>query len=457
MGSLYQPLNFKLLSVNEVSELLQSSKISLDWAGRVIFIDYDNTSLVLFRQGLEIQLFFSSDVFHSLFDQEKKSQLKNNDIVSYFISGQVMSRIKKIDSYSVGIQVENFKFRTLVSSTAASPLSFTPRLNRVWMEFIHLIKIYFSEHLGFNEVDSPTLVPCPGMETHLNGFSTEVVMGQKRIKCYLPTSPEFHLKKMLASGWEKIFEIKKCFRNGERGPHHSLEFYMLEWYRAYACIESIMSDVENLLFFLAKNLSLKESLLKVNFSPFFQVERVSIKDLFMELFQFNLTPQTSVEELLDLASRLSLDLRGDRDWNDVFFRIFLEKVEPFLKEKQNPVLIFNFPPTQSALARIGEDGWAKRFELYWKGLELANAFDELNDPREQRKRFEQSLIEKEELGFDLVPMDESFLKALEYGLPPSGGIALGIERLFMCFYNLEHIKDLHPNVLSSSFEEEFES
>jgi lysyl-tRNA synthetase class 2 len=299
-----------------------------------------------------------------------------------------------------------------------------------WQNFLQLIRNFFVTK-GFEEFRTPALVTSPGIEEHIDVFSTEFFRGSLRKKFYLPTSPEFHLKKALSMGWNQVFEMKECFRNDEGSPIHQPEFLMLEWYRAYSNLEFILNDTKDLLRFLAKNLQQEMPTIEVK----------SVTDLFKEFLDFELTTETSIAELKALLDSHKLTYTANDSWDDLYFRIFIEKIEPHLGQKA-PILVTKYPHSQAALARLTKDGWADRFELYWKGIELANAFHELNDVNEQQKRFEKTNEKRCLAGRESLPIDEDFMKALSYGLPPSGGIALGVERLFMCFYGIDDIREV---------------
>lgn len=298
-----------------------------------------------------------------------------------------------------------------------------------WQLFIHAIKDFFYKE-GFIEFRTPTLVASPGIEEHIDVFTTEFYRGSKKQKLFLPTSPEFHLKKALTMGWNQIFEIKDCFRNNEDSEIHQPEFTMLEWYRAYSNLDAILTDTEKLLSHLAKRVNTE---VKPN--------KKTCSEVFKEYLDFDLQTNTSKEDLIRLARKHSIEITSNDTWDDIYFRIFIEKIEPYLG-KVEPLLLTKYPPSQAALARLTDEGWADRFELYWKGMELANAFHELNDPIEQRRRFSITNEKRKQAGRESIPVDEDFLQALDYGLPPSGGIALGVERLFMCFYNIKTIKEV---------------
>ncbi len=284
-----------------------------------------------------------------------------------------------------------------------------------WPRFLQDVRDYFKAE-KFNEVHTPTLVQSSGAETHLDPFTTQI----EHATYYLPTSPEFHLKKLLSSGLNKIFEIKSCFRKDAPSSTHLYEFTMLEWYRGYAGIDEIIEDVRGLLKFVAEQ-------------P--QTDLVSMSELFKKYLEFELTPRTTLDELKSVAA----GSRPDDSWGDVFFRLFLEKIEPQIG-LERPVIVRDFPPQMAALARLNERGWADRFEVYWRGLELGNAYDELNDPIECEKRLRLWNEEKRALGKAEVPPSNELLKALRAGMPPSGGIAMGLERLFMAIYSIKDIR-----------------
>ncbi len=315
---------------------------------------------------------------------------------------------------------------------------FSPEWALLWQEFRRVIRQFFSDQ-GFLEGRTPTLVPSPGTEPFLVPFETTWRMGRKEIPLYLPTSPELHLKKLLVRGFPKVFELKDCFRNSEVGPQHQPEFLMLEWYRSFQRLEVIQSDIKDLLQHLVHHFSDndKRFALKKNLS----VDIKSVAELFEEKLKFTLTPKTSLEELRALARELRLHFGNEDSWNDVFFRIFLEHIEPGLGLEQ-PLIVKLYPPSQAAYARLTEEGWADRFELYWKGLEIANAFHELNDPGEQMRRFESDLNEQKRQGRVPVRLDHEFIEGLKFGMPPSSGIALGVERLFMALFDLPDIASL---------------
>lgn len=301
---------------------------------------------------------------------------------------------------------------------------------KAWAAFLARIRQFFAER-NFVEVTTPTLARSPGTEPFLDPLKLVIETDQSSLERFLITSPEFSLKRALAAGLPRIFEIAKCFRNKEGGPHHRVEFHMLEWYRSFASLDEIADDTEQLLRCFAPKVSL---------------QRVTVRELFRDYADCELHASTSRDELASAAARLAVRIDPSDDFADIFHRIFLEKIEPKIAELTSPLLISGYPPSMAALSRISRDGFADRFEIYWRGLELCNAFHELNDPSENLKRFEKDNLEKIRSGRMPVPIDDALMRALDLGVPPSGGIALGLERLFMAVHGISDIQNVRPFV-----------
>ncbi|MGZ3805198.1 MAG: EF-P lysine aminoacylase EpmA [Pseudobdellovibrionaceae bacterium] len=373
-------------------------------------------SVTLLREGESQQRLFPKLFFCELQDLEVKNVLLSGDLVAISEEGGV----------------------TLLAPQLQKLPALTLRLQtlRLWQDYIGGIRDFFREQ-GFVEMATPSLVKCPGTEPSLDVFSTEFIHGSRKEKLYLPTSPELHLKKALSLGAEKIFEIKNVFRNGEVTEHHQPEFTMIEWYRAYENLQSIKTDVRNLINYLLE----KIPALKAQMKGPLVYDTFTIQQLFSLRCDFNLKPQTGAAELKALAEKLKVDVRAATSIDDYFFLIFLEKIESQLIP-EHLSFVEKYPPYQAALARINEEGWGDRFEVYWQGLELANAFHELNDPAIQKQRFIEDLAKKRALKKEEVPLDPEFMQCLEAGLPPSAGIALGVERLFMALTGIKNISEI---------------
>ena len=324
--------------------------------------------------------------------------------------------------------------------TAVQDGALLVRRMRQWRDFLETIRSFFRER-NFLEMTTPTITTSPGTEPFLDPLSVTIETDGLLTEKFLITSPEFHLKKTLAAGATRIFEIAKCFRDREGGPHHRVEFHMLEWYRTFSSLKEIAEDVEALF-----NAVLLQGTSAPPREKLFSLKKVSVVELFREFVDFDLRSTTTREDLLLVSHRFDVRVVESDSFNDLFNKIFLEKIEGRLEEYGNggPVLISGYPPSMAALARIGADGFADRFEVYWRGLEICNAFHELNDPSENRQRFEHDTIEKNELGKSAVPIDDELMRAFEAGVPPAGGIALGLERLFMAVHNFNNMAEVRP-------------
>ena len=300
-----------------------------------------------------------------------------------------------------------------------------------WFEFLSAIAAFFREK-KFQEVKTPTLVTCPGTEPTLEVFETVFEYGREKHSFFLPTSPELNLKKLLAEGAERIFEIAAVFRNGERTERHEPEFTMLEWYRAFSYLSAIKMDMIEMIEHLCELFKVERPL---------EVLTFTMPELFKKYLQFDFKPDTTMDELKSLAQKHQIDVQSATTIDDVFYLIFMEKIEnkwPL----DRLVFVEKYPPYQAALARVGIDGWAERFEVYWKGYELANAFHELNNPQIQRQRAFEDLQKKMSSGLKKIVLDEAFFKALDYGMPPSAGIAVGLERVFMAMMGIKNIRQV---------------
>ncbi len=292
---------------------------------------------------------------------------------------------------------------------------------------------------GFIEIDPAGLQVSPGNEAHLHGFRTEAIGtdGAQQV-LYLHTSPEFAMKKLLAAGEDRIFAFAHVWRNRERGPLHSPEFTMLEWYRTGAGYTELMTDCTALLRLAAQAAGSRTlSYRGRNCDPFAEPERLSVSAAFTRFagidIDATLLPDgsTNAQALRTQMGRLELQAAPDDTWSDMVSRVLVEKVEPNLG-RDRPTILDRYPAAEAALARRTPDDqrFAERFELYACGVELANGFGELTDPEEQRARFIVEMNEKHRVYGERYPLDEDFLLALA-AMPPASGIALGFDRLVM--------------------------
>lgn len=311
---------------------------------------------------------------------------------------------------------------------------------------------HFFQTRGYMEVETPCLVPAPGMEVHLRGFATRyrphLGIGQDRT-LWLRTSPELALKRLLVGGAGKLFELARVWRNGEASPHHAPEFTMLEWYAPAMTLEGMMAETELLLRSVCPGLVGQGDRTADFARPF---ERLTMAEAFrrhcggMDILGTvdAATGEGDAARLRANAAAAGLVVPDSDSWEDGFFRLVMQHIEPAIG-RGRATFLTHWPAPQAALARRdARDGRvALRFELFAAGLELANAFEELTDPVEQRSRFERDVAQRRaETGEDGWDVDEDFLAALEVGMPEGSGIALGFDRLAMLASGATEIEDV---------------
>lgn len=293
-------------------------------------------------------------------------------------------------------------------------------------EFINKIREFFRER-DVLEVETPILSHATVTDPYIQ--SVEVPMGESKV--YMQTSPEFAIKRLLAAGIGSVYEICKSFRYGEVGQHHNPEFTMIEWYRIGFSLSDLMDEMDDLFQFLLNTE---------------KAERFSYKQVFEKYLSINPHLASAIELRICAHQYGISDVDGtDVEDRDVWLQLLMSDYIELRIGKSTPTFIYDYPSSQSALARLKDDGGVKvaeRFEVYFKGMELANGFHELADSDEQRSRFEDDLIKRKKLGCPEVKIDENFLSALAHGLPDCSGVALGLDRLFMLALGKESIGEV---------------
>ncbi|MDD1781507.1 elongation factor P--(R)-beta-lysine ligase [Enterovibrio sp. ZSDZ35] len=292
------------------------------------------------------------------------------------------------------------------------------------------IRQFFAER-DVLEVDTPSMSQATVTDIHLHTFNTAFVGPgfADGIPLYMMTSPEFHMKRLLAAGSGAIYQINKAFRNEEAGRNHNPEFTMLEWYRPGFDHHALMDEMDALL----------QMVLGVNSS-----ERMTYQEAFIKVL--GVCPlEGSMDELKVAAAPLGLsDIADPEEDRDTLLQLLFSVGVEAEIGRDVPAFVYNFPASQAALARVCEDDKrvAARFEVYFKGIELANGFYELDNADEQLARFEEDNRKREKMGLKAQPIDHHLIEAIRHGLPDCAGVALGIDRLIMLALGKTHIDEV---------------
>lgn len=310
----------------------------------------------------------------------------------------------------------------------------------------------FFKGQGFLEVETPLLVKAPGMEPYLEIFETALKdHGGESHRGFLTTSPEYAMKKLLVAGLPRIFQVCKAFRNGEdlQSSTHNPEFTILEWYRAEATYFDIMDDCEQLLRYIFDYLhqgsvgASRERILHYQSKQMdlsLPWERITVAEAFAK------HAGVGIDELLDESKLREIAVKkgynaSNSSWEQAYNQIFLNEIEPHFGWER-PTILYEYPASQAALSRKKKDDprFAERFEFYVFGKELGNAFGELTDATEQETRLRAEYEERKSLGKVMYELDDDFIAALKVGMPETGGIAVGVDRLVMLFADVAEVQ-----------------
>jgi len=310
-------------------------------------------------------------------------------------------------------------------------------------QIIREIRRYFDDR-GYIEVETPMLSPLATgaaarpFVTHHNALDIDL---------YARIAPELYLKRLIVGGFEKVYEINRNFRNEGLSYKHNPEYTMLEWYQAYADFNDLMDLTEELITMLVdKVCGTRRIVYQDHVIDFDQWQRLTMREAVLKYWPDDST-RPSLEGLMERRqledAAAALDLGFDPKLNDgqLLGEIFEHLVEPHLI---HPTFITEFPTELSPLSKQKADDprFVERFELYVANMEIANAFSELNDPAEQRRRFEEQMTQRERGDEEAMVMDEDYIRALSYGMPPTGGEGIGIDRLVMILTNQRSIRDV---------------
>lgn len=338
---------------------------------------------------------------------------------------------------------------------------------RYWVreKVIDAIRAYFKGE-GFHEVQTPLLLDSPSTEPFLEVFETKLENNLGDIwPAFLPTSPEYALKKLLAAGSGSIFEITKSFRNKEgRSSRHNPEFTILEWYRTTGDYMDIARDFEGLMRYiltfkdcprkfnqLSTRISTRtvlEGELQLTYqgkiydlsSPW---EKMSVAEAFEKYSGIDTISMLDRQLLIAHGKRKGYQVTETTTWEEIWNQIIANEIEPMLG-KNGPTILYDYPVAQAVLSKkkASDPRFAERFEVYMAGMELGNCFSELTDWQEQERRCLADLTQRRALGQKEISMDADFIEALKMGMPESGGIAVGIDRLAMLFADVATIDEI---------------
>ncbi|AFU20176.1 elongation factor P--(R)-beta-lysine ligase [Actinobacillus suis] len=290
------------------------------------------------------------------------------------------------------------------------------------------IRQFFKDR-GVLEVETPALSEFSVTDVHLSTFSTQFLspFASEAKTLHLMTSPEYHMKRLLAAGSGSIFQLCRVFRNEEAGKRHNPEFTMLEWYRPHFDMYRLINEVDDLL----------QQILDCE-----PAESYSYQFVFQTYAGLDPLSATRAQ-LVEKARKHGFPCEDDENRDTLLQFLFSEIVEANIG-KERPTAVYHFPSSQAALAQISSEDHrvAERFEVYYKGLELANGFHELSDAKEQMRRFEQDNVQRAQMGLPAQQLDTRFLAALKAGIPNCSGVALGVDRLMMIAMNAEKIDEV---------------
>jgi elongation factor P--(R)-beta-lysine ligase len=313
-------------------------------------------------------------------------------------------------------------------------------------QVIDAVRLFFKQQ-DFLEVDTPLMVKSPGMEPYLEVFETTLLDQERhKQKAYLLTSPEYALKKLLVGGIPKLFQICKSFRNAEGlSFKHNPEFSIIEWYRTNASYKEIMDDCEALYTFIAEQMygTAVISYQGKQYDLSEPWERLTVAEAFQKYAGIDTETLLDEQKLIAAGKARGFAIDQNTTWEQVYNQFFLNDIDPHLGQDR-PIIIYDYPASQASLSKKKPEDprFAERFEFFIAGIEMGNAFSELTDADEQLARFQMEQEERRQLGKTIYEIDMDYIAALRAGLPPTGGIAVGIDRMCMFFADTTQIEDV---------------
>lgn len=437
---------------NHSQEMLENEEIKVKIAGRIVALrDFGKASFSHIQDSTaKIQLYFKKDILKEDFKLLKKLDI--GDIIG--VSGRLFKT--KTDELTVEVS----EFQILSKSLRPLPekwhglkdieiryrqryvdLIVNPQVKEIFAKRSAIIKAVrdFLEMNDFIEVETPMMHQIPGgatakpFSTHHNALDLDL---------YLRIAPELYLKRLLVGGYERVFELNKNFRNEGISTRHNPEFTMLEFYIAYRDYEFLMNFTEEIFSYVANKVL---GTLKIPYGDdFIDLTPPWLRLKMLDALRQKGVPDdaiTSIEVMLSWAQSRGIEIPKGASLAKALDEVFKELVEPELIQ---PTFIIDYPVEISPLAKKKSDdpNLVERFELFIASREIANAFSELNDPIDQKERFLRQVEAKKQGDEEAHWMDEDFIRALEYGMPPAAGEGIGIDRLVMLFTNSQSIRDV---------------
>ncbi len=427
---LYPSMPEKAFSLHHFFHV-KSSPDGFFWLGASLSEKISKNCFILRSSSQEVKCFVSPKA-KLFFDFSFRKGQTWDEVYSVLAAGDSLLIQVQKDQVKKG-EIHQLE-KLVLTSVSQSQVLFSPfsfERQKSWFVFLHCVQKALQD-LSLVPVQTPSLVDCPGTEPDLFVFETELSLEKEQKRVFLPTSPEIHLKRLLCRGWTDIYEIKKCFRNREQGPFNHHEFYLLEWYRAHASLDRLIEDLGQLLEDVSQTFA---------FCSAPVLKKKSMRSLFKEYLGMELDPNNSKQDFIDQLKKMEIPFDQSYHLDDLFYLLFLNGIEPFL-DKEEALIIYDYPAFQKVNARVNSEAWASRFELFWKGMELANAYDEVIEAKEQESRFRSDLQKRKQKNKLAVPFSSSLLADMKAGMPPASGISLGLDRLFLIFTKLSDIKQM---------------